>query len=105
MPGYLLGEGATVLCLHGGQAQPVTTNLRVKAGGRPIVTGQDLYSISGCPFNPGSPSPCVTGQWVSTAARIKAGGLPVILLDSQAVCTPNGTGFNILITQLRVRGQ
>jgi hypothetical protein len=29
----------------------------------------------------------------------------VLLQDSQAVCTPNGTGVNILMTQTRVRGQ
>ena len=29
MPGYLLHMGATVLCAHGGQAQPVMTNPRV----------------------------------------------------------------------------
>jgi uncharacterized Zn-binding protein involved in type VI secretion len=80
--------------------------MRVKAGGQPIVTQQDMYSISGCPYTPGpSPVPCVTGQWVSAATRVKAGGMPVILQDSQAVCTPNGTGFNIVVTQVRVRGQ
>ncbi|NTW06409.1 MAG: DUF4280 domain-containing protein [Syntrophaceae bacterium] len=106
MPGYLLQQGATVLCMHGGQSQPVTTNMRVKVSGQPVVTQQDMYSISGCPFMSGSnPMPCVTGQWTSAATRVKAGGLPVILQDSQAVCTPNGTGFNILVTQIRVKGQ
>jgi uncharacterized Zn-binding protein involved in type VI secretion len=106
MPGYLLQQGAQVLCMHGGQAQPVTTNMRVKAGGQPIATQQDMYTISGCPFVAGStPMPCVTGQWVSAATRVKAGGMPVILQDSQAVCAPNGTGFNLLMTQVRVKGQ
>ncbi len=106
MPGYLLQQGATVLCMHGGQSQPMTTNMRVKAGGQPIVTQQDMYAISGCTYTPGaSPMPCVTGQWVSAATRVKAGGVPVILQDSQAVCTPNGTGFIIAATQMRVKGQ
>ena len=48
--------------------------------------------------------PCVTAQWVSAATRVKAGGLPVLLQDSQAVCAPNGTGVNILVTQVRVKG-
>jgi len=26
------------------------------------------------------------------------------LQDSQAVCVPNGTGLNILVTQVRVKG-
>ena len=105
MPGYLLQQGAQVLCMHGGQAQPVTANMRVKVGGQPIVTQQDMVSISGCPFMTGpNPMPCVTGQWVSAATRVKVGGMPVILQDSQAVCAPNGTGFTILMTQVRVKG-
>jgi uncharacterized Zn-binding protein involved in type VI secretion len=106
MPGYLLHQGATVLCMHGGQAQPITTNFRVKVGGQMVVTQSDMYSISGCPFNvSSSPSPCVTGQWVTAAIRVKAGGMPVILQDSQATCVPNGTGLNIVMTQMRVKGQ
>ena len=105
MSGYILDKGATVLCMHGGQSQPVTTNMRVKAGGQPIVTQQDMYSISACPFMSGSnPLPCVTGQWTSAATRVKAGGMPVILQNSQATCTPNGTGVNIVMTQTRVKG-
>jgi hypothetical protein len=106
MPGYLLHQGATVLCMHGGLAQPMTTNFKVKVGGQQVVTQSDMYSISGCPFNIGpAPSPCVTGQWVTAATRVKAGGMPVILQDSQATCVPNGTGLNIVMTQMRVKGQ
>jgi hypothetical protein len=31
-------------------------------------------------------------------------GMPVLLLDSQAVCTPNGTPLLITLTQTRVTG-
>jgi len=106
MPGYLLHMGATVLCAHGGQAQPTVTNPRVKVGGQPIVTQSAPYTIAGCPFTvpPGSPMPCVTGQWVMGATRVRAGGQPVLLQDSQAICTPNGTPLNIVMTQVRVKG-
>lgn len=106
MPGFLLHQGATVLCLHGGQAMPTAPNPRVKVGGQPIVTQSAPYTVAGCPFvTPASvPSPCVTAQWVTAATRVKAGGVPVLLQDSQAVCAPNGTGVNILVTQVRVRG-
>jgi uncharacterized Zn-binding protein involved in type VI secretion len=105
MPGFLLQVGATVLCTHGGQAQPTAPNPRVKLSGQPAITQTCVYSIAGCPFNvSGSPVPCVTGQWISAAARVQAGGAPVILLDSQSVCTPNGTPMNIVLTQTRVRG-
>jgi hypothetical protein len=39
------------------------------------------------------------------ATRVRANGQPVLLQDSQAICTPNGTPLNILVTQMRVRGQ
>lgn len=103
--GYLLHQGATVLCLHAGQAQPTVPNPRVKVGGQMIVTQQTAYTIAGCPFNvSGAPSPCVTAQFNTAATRIKAGGSPVLLQDSQALCTPNGTGVNIVVTQVRVKG-
>lgn len=106
MPGFLLHQGATVMCLHSGQAQPTAPNPRVKVGGQMIVTQTTTYTIAGCPFTVGpSPSPCVTAQWVMAATRVKAGGAPVLLQDSQAVCAPNGTGVNILVTQVRVKGQ
>jgi len=106
MPGFLLHQGATVLCMHGGQAQPTTPNPRVMVGGQPVVTQPAPYTVAGCPFTTpaGSPLPCVTAQWVSAAVRVKAGGLPVLLQDSQALCVPNGTGVTIVTTQVRVRG-
>ena len=30
--------------------------------------------------------------------------VPVLLKDSQAVCTPTGTGLNTVVTQQRVKG-
>ena len=106
MPGFLLHMGATVLCAHAGQAQPTSPNPRVKVGGQPVVTQAAPYTVAGCPFNvSGAPVPCVTAQWVTAAIRVRAGGLPVLLQDSQAVCVPNGTPLNIVMTQARVKGQ
>lgn len=105
MPGYLLHVGASVMCSHGGQAQPASPSARVKVGGQPIVTQSCTYTISGCPFTVGtSPVPCVTGQWATAATRVTADGLPVLLQDSQSICTPNGTPMNIASTQTRVKG-
>jgi hypothetical protein len=106
MPGYLLHVGATILCMHGGQAQASAPNPRVKVGGQPVVTQSAPHTVAGCPFStPGGPMPCVTAQWVTAATRVRAGGVPVLLQDSQAVCAPNGTGVNIVMTQVRVKGQ
>jgi hypothetical protein len=105
MPGFMLHVGATVLCAHGGQAQPTSPNPRVMVGGQPVVTQAAPYTITGCPFTVGvSPVPCVTAQWVLGATRVLAGGVPVLLQDSQAVCAPNGTPLNIVVTQVRVKG-
>ena len=76
MPGYLLHVGATVLCAHGGQAQPTAPCPRVLVGGQPVVTQAAPFVIAGCPFVPPAAGPCVTAQWVSGALRVRAGGLP-----------------------------
>ena len=105
MPGFLLHMGATVMCAHAGQAQPVSPNPRVLVSGQPIVTQTTLYTIAGCPFMTGTnPMPCVTAQWVTGATRVMAGGQPVLLIDSQAICTPNGTPLMVITTQTRVTG-
>lgn len=106
MPGYLLHQGATVMCMHGGTATPTAPEVRVKVDGQPIVTQTAPWTVAGCPFTvpPGSPMPCVTAQWIVGAMRVKASGQPVLLQDSQATCVPNGTGVNIVVTQMRVKG-
>ncbi len=106
MPGYLLHQGATVLCLHAGQAQPVVGNPRVKVSGQAIVTQSSSYTVTGCTLPPPTAGngPCVTAQWITFAGRVKASGMAVLLQDSQAVCAPTGTGLNITLTQTRVKG-
>lgn len=106
MPGFLLHQGATVLCSHGGQTQAVSPNPRVKVSGQMVVTQPAPHMVAGCPFTTpaGTPMPCVTAQWVTAALRVKASGMPVLLQDSQATCIPNGTPVSIVATQVRVRG-
>jgi hypothetical protein len=106
VPGYLLHVGATILCAHGGQAQPSAPNPRVKVMGQPVVTQAFPHTVAGCsnPPPPANVGPCVIAQWVSAATRIKVMGQPVLLQDSSAVCTPTGTPLNVLVTQVRVKG-
>jgi uncharacterized Zn-binding protein involved in type VI secretion len=106
MPGFIVHLGATVLCAHGGQAMPTSPNPRVLVSGQPVATQPAPYSIAGCPFTlpPSSPSPCITGQWLTAATRVLVGGMPVILFDSQALCAPNGTPLMITSTQAKVTG-
>jgi len=106
MPGYILHQGATVLCAHAGQAQATVPNPRVKVASQMTVQQPNPWTIAGCPFVTGSnPMPCVTAQWTVGATRVKSGGMPLLLQDSQATCVPNGTPVNIVLTQLRVKAQ
>jgi hypothetical protein len=106
MPGFLLHVGATVLCSHGGQAQPTAPNPRVAVMGQPTVTMAAPYVVAGCAFPPPPTGngPCVTAQWMTAATRITSNGQPLLLLDSQALCVPTGTPLIIAVTQTRVTG-
>ena len=106
MPGFLLHLGATVLCSHGGQAQPTVVNPRVLVSGQPTVTLASTYVVAGCAMPPPSAGngPCVTAQFVTAATRLTSNGQPLLLLDSQAICAPTGTPLMIVATQTRVTG-
>jgi hypothetical protein len=105
MPGFLVHLGATVMCMHGGQAMPTAPNPRVMVGGQPVVTIAAPYTVAGCAFvPPGGNGPCVTAQWVVGATRVLAGGQPVVVQSSQAICAPTGTPLQIVVTQVRVKG-
>jgi len=105
MPGYLLHQGATVMCAHGGSAQPAQVNPRVTVGGQPTLVQSTTHTIAGCPYVTGNvPTPCVTGQWTLGASRIASAGQALLLRDSQAICAPNGTPVNVVVTQVRVKG-
>jgi hypothetical protein len=106
MPGPLLHVGATVLCAHGGQAQPSTPYPRVQVMGQPIVLQTSPYIIAGCPFPPPPTAngPCVTAQWLTGSTRVLANGMPILLLSSQAICAPTGTPLIPSMVQTRVIG-
>jgi hypothetical protein len=104
MPGPLLHVGALVLCAHGGQAQPTVPNPRVLVSGQPTVTMVAPYVVAGCPFVPVAPSPCITAQWIVAATRVTSNGQPLVLMDSQAICAPNGTPLLSVVAQTRVIG-
>ena len=103
MPGFVLHLGATVLCAHAGQAQPTAPNPRVLVSGQPSVVMTAPYVVAGCPYvTGGAPTPCITAQWMTGATRVLSNGQPLLLIDSQAVCVPNGTPLMIVATQTRV---
>jgi hypothetical protein len=107
MPGFLLHQGASVQCVHGGDAQPTAASPRVTLSGHPAVTIASAYAIAGCadPPPPAGNGPCVTAAFVTAAKRMLIMGQPALLQDSQSICQPTGTPLLILATQQRVRGR
>jgi hypothetical protein len=103
MPGPVVHLGATVHCMHGGQAMPTAPNPRVLVSGQPVSTLAAPYLVTGCPFvPPGGNGPCVTAQWVVGSTRVLVAGQPLVLQTGQAVCAPTGTGLLVVATQPRV---
>jgi hypothetical protein len=101
MPDFLLHEGATLMCSHGGQAQPSVPSPRVKVNRQAIIIQSDTYTVVGCT---NTNSPCTTASWTSASTRIKSNGVPVILIDSQSLSLPLNTPLSIIIAQARVKG-
>jgi hypothetical protein len=102
MPGFLLQVGATVICAHGGQAQPTAPNPRVLLSGAPSVLMTMPWVIAGCPFVPVAPLPCVTAQWLVGTTRVTSSGQPLLVQSSQAICAPTGAPLLPLVIQTRV---
>ena len=69
MPGFLLQVGATVICAHGGQAQPTVPNPRVLLSGAPSVTMTAPWVVAGCPFVPVVPLDRASPRNGSSAPR------------------------------------
>jgi hypothetical protein len=105
MPGFLLHVGATVLCMHGGQAQATVPSPRVRVGGQPIVLVNAPHMVAGCPLVPPPLPPCTVVNWTVGALRVRSSGVPVLLQDSVAISPANGGTLMVVQTQLRVRGQ
>ncbi|MEZ8080796.1 hypothetical protein [Enterovibrio norvegicus] len=104
MPGNLLYVGATVMCSHGGQANPTVPNPRVMVSGNATVLQTAPYTVAGCAMPPPTAGngPCVTAQWVTGTVRVLSLGQPLVLNTSQSVCAPTGTPLIPSVVQPRV---
>jgi hypothetical protein len=68
--GNFLTTASVMMCPHGGMVQAMPGSSRVTAVGAPVLRNSDSFTILGCIMNvSGSPHPCVTVQWVTTANR------------------------------------
>ncbi|MBX3158035.1 MAG: hypothetical protein KF773_18850 [Deltaproteobacteria bacterium] len=104
---YLLNKDVVAQCSHGGPAQPIAGNPRVKVGGAEVLTVATQFSVSGCSNNPTgtSPLPCVLGTFPAGATRVKVGGVPVLLDSGSATVVPTGASLTLANPQQRVKGQ
>lgn len=102
MPGFLIQQTATVLCMHGGQAMPMVPNPAILLNGMPSCLISDPWMVAGCPGIPPSIPPCVTAQWIVGTTRVTSNGQPLVIQSGQAICTPPGTPLLPLVTQTRV---
>lgn len=104
----VLTQTSTVLCPHGVPAQHVPSQVRVMANHAPMLVLADLGVVAGCPFTlpPGTPSPCVSVQWLVPATRVRVSGQFVLLQSSSGLAkspaqVPQGPP-NVAVAETRV---
>jgi hypothetical protein len=102
MAGFLLHQGATVICSHGGQAMPTAPNPRVTVSGQPTVLLSIPWVVAACPLVPPPLPPCVMGQWIMGTARVTSNGQPLVVQSGQGITIPNGTPMMPVAMQTRV---
>jgi hypothetical protein len=104
MPGFLVEEGAVVMCAHGGQAQQVVPNESVTLDGMASSLLPDPWIVAGCPGIPAAAvPPCVPAQWLVGTTRVTSFGQPLLVQSSTATSTTNGTPLlPVVVTQTRV---
>jgi hypothetical protein len=102
MAGFLLHQGATVLCSHGGQAMPSAPNPRVTVSSQPTALLSAPWIIAACPLVPPPLPPCVSAQWVTGTLRVTSTGQPLVVQTGQAISIPNGTPLLPITMQTRV---
>ncbi|HEY7430140.1 MAG TPA: hypothetical protein VH641_05330 [Streptosporangiaceae bacterium] len=104
MPGYLAHQGATVICAHGGQAQPSAVNPRVRLSGQAAVQLPTPYLVSGCALPSSAGGPCTAGTWTAGTARVRSLGQPLVIQGGTGTCVPTGAPLQVTAVQSRVRG-
>lgn len=105
MPGFLVEQGATVMCVHGGQAMATVPNPSVVVSGTPTSLITDPWSVAGCPGVPPSVPPCAIAQWITGTTRVTSNGQPLVIDAGEASCIPAGTPLLPVATQTRVAAE
>ncbi len=102
MPGFLIQQGATVMCVHGGQATPTVPSPAVSLEGMPAATIAAPWTVAGCAGVPPQVPPCVTAQWTEGTTRVTSYDQPLVIMGGTATSAPAGTPLLPVLTQVRV---
>lgn len=102
MPGFLIEQGATVMCAHGGQAMPTVPSPAVLLEGMPATTLSAPWMVAGCPGVPPPIPPCVTAQWMVGTVRVTSFGQPLVINTGVALTAPGAVPLLPVVTQVRV---
>jgi uncharacterized Zn-binding protein involved in type VI secretion len=102
MPGFLIQQGASVMCAHGGQAMATVPSPDVSLEGMPASVVSNPWAVAGCPGIPPALPPCVTAQWALGTTRVTSYGQPLVIEGGVAVCAPTGSPLLPIAAQVRV---
>ena len=87
MAGLYLTIASTIMCPHGGQAILVSANVKVTAGGAPMLLASDTCAVVGCPFTVGLKyQPCVTIEWSAGTTKGGPNGAAALTQTSIGLC-------------------
>lgn len=101
MPGFVVPEGATVVCAHLGQAKPTVLNPRVRLGGSAAIGLTAPWTIEHC--SPPTGPPCVAALWTAGSTRVTSMGQPLVIQGGTATCVPTGVPLTVTVVQARVK--
>jgi len=106
MSGFLLHQGARVVCAHGGAIQSTAANPRVLVSGQPTLFVSAPTTVAGCtlPTPPAANGPDITGQWILGTMRLFSVGQPLATSGGAALTAPGATPKTPVSFQVRVRG-
>ena len=102
----LITTASTLQCPHGGTVTGAPSATKATADAI-LLRATDSFTIAGCPFNvSGSPSPCLTVQWASSATKVRHDGDFVLTSASVGLCIGAGPQGTVIVsaTQSQVSG-
>ncbi len=82
----LLTISSIMQCPHGGMVNVLSSDTRVQAVSSFVLRSSDTFTVAGCPFNPGTPHPCVRVQWVQPSLKSQAMGDFTLTEESVGLC-------------------